>query len=312
MRPFAPFPFLILQGPPASGKTLMARFLRTLLDPSASPLTLIPASAHDLVIAARQNWVLAFDHISALSPTFTEALCRISGGLGAALRESPGREPEPLLEYFRRPVILTATERWTCPPDLAERALIVRLEPLPPEKRLPESHLLNTFQQAYPAILGALCSAVSTGLQRLPLIEPAAGRLPDALTLALAAGPALDATEAEIYRAFAPEPAPHPVVDAVRRLLRDTPRWSGTASDLLDLLGPLPSSQNPRALSQQLHKCAFHLNRSGIALKFHRLHGGVRMIRLTQNPGDANSPKDVSPEPVSERQPIENKEPIAA
>jgi len=49
-RPFGPFPFLILQGPPGSGKTFAARILRCLIDPStpattgSSPSTTSPPS----------------------------------------------------------------------------------------------------------------------------------------------------------------------------------------------------------------------------------------------------------------------------
>src|SRR5262249_51010599 len=64
MRPSGPFPFLTLQGPPSSGKSFAARLLRALIDPNAAPLLPFPHSIHDLLTAARQNWVLAFDHVS--------------------------------------------------------------------------------------------------------------------------------------------------------------------------------------------------------------------------------------------------------
>src|SRR5207302_2005581 len=94
-RPYGPFPVLILQGPTGCGKTFAARILRSLVDPSAAPLTPIPSSVRDLLTIARYNWVLAFDHISALSPQLTDALCRISSGLGITVREAASAGLEP-------------------------------------------------------------------------------------------------------------------------------------------------------------------------------------------------------------------------
>jgi hypothetical protein len=300
LRPSGPFPILILQGPPSSGKTFAARVLRSLIDPSASPLTPVPGTVRDLLAAARQNWILAFDHISTLPPQLPDALCRLSSGLGASLRETHHSETEPLQQYHRRPVLLTATETWSIPPELAERAFTLHLPPLPPEKRRAETELLSNLRQAFPAILGSLCFAVSTALRRLPKIEAPSGRLPDALAFAIAASPSLDADEDEIRDAFGIMPTPHPVVPAVLQLLRYHTQWSGTASELLELLGPLPACQTPKGLSQQLRRSFFALADSGVQLRFHRRHLGVRTVELRVSPGVVSIRKrrpNASPKP---------------
>jgi hypothetical protein len=315
LRPSGPFPFLILTGPPGSGKTFAARILRTLIDPSTTPLTPVPLNFRDLLAVARQNWVLAFDHISALPPNLADALCRLSAGLGAALRETPRFESEPLLQYHRHPVLFTATSRWSPPPELAERALTVCLPQLPPEKRRPEIELLATLRQSLPAILGALCSAVSSALQRLPGLPRTSGRLPDAFAWVLAASPALAFpgeprfTEDEIRRAFV-QPAAPTLEKAVRSALQRQRRWSGTASQLLEALQPFDSA-SPRAISQQLRGAAQALAAQGIAVRFRRSHEGVRIIHLSRAPGDANSPQTPSG-PVVTPKPDENNGLLAA
>ena len=306
LRPDGPFPVLILQGPPGSGKSFAARVLRTLIDPCASPLTPIPSSFRDLRTLARHNWILAFDHLSALSPQLSDALCRLSSGLGATLRETSGPGAEPLQQYYKRPILLTVTGRWSCPPDLAHRALTVTLPPLAPRT---EDSLIAVFQQAWPGILAALCSAIGAALGRVSQFDPPSRRCPDALAWAMAAAPALGCTEDEMRLAFDLPAPPHPIAEAVLTLLDQRRHFTGTAAQLLDLLQPVVGCQTPKVVSQHLRSCILTLADVGIELKFRRLHGGSKSIELSDDPCDAScekSPKDASQNLAPSTQPTDS------
>jgi len=310
-RPYGPYPFLILQGPPASGKTFATRIFRHLIDPSTAPLSPIPSTVRDLLLLARHNWILAFDHVSALSPPLTDALCRLSSGLGAASNETSRPTTQPLLQYYKRPVLLNVTGRWSCPPDLAERAFIVTLPPLSPACRIAETALILAFNQARPAILAALCSAVSTALGRLPQMNLPPGKCADAVAWAVAARPALGCAEEEMQQALTPLPPPHPMVEAVRTLFEQGRQWTGSATELLDLLQPALSCHTPKGVSHQLRSCMLTLADAGIELKFRRLHGGARVIDLREDPGDAwdpKSPPHAPPDFALSPQPTESEE----
>lgn len=278
LRPYGPFPVLILNGPPGSGKTFAARVLRSLIDPSTAPLAPIPSSVRELLSLARHNWILAFDHISVLSPKLTDALCRLASGLGAAVRETGTSTGEPLMQYYKRPALLTATHTFICPADLAERALTVTFAPLSPDRRRTEANLLTVFDDAWPGILAALCSAVSTALNRLPLVL-ASGRCADTLAWAMAASPALGCTETEMLQAFNSAP-PHPIVEAVHTFLEQRRHWTGSATQLLKLLHPAPTCRTAKGLSQQLRSRTLILAGRGIDVKFRRLPNGHRIIDL--------------------------------
>jgi len=311
LRPYGPFPFLVFQGPPGSGKTFAARILRSLLDPSFAPLSPIPATVRDLYNLARHNWILAFDHVSTLSPPLTDALCRLSSGLGAAVHETSRPTHQPLVQYYKRPAILTVTERWSCSPGLAERAFTVTFPPLAPACRSTEMALLSAFDQAWPGILGALCDAVSTALARLPQMNLPSGKFADAVAWAVAASPALGCTEEEMQQALTPPPPPHPMVEAVRTLIEQRRYWTGTATQLLDLLQPALSCHTPSGVSKQLKTCMLTLADYGIELKFRRLHGGARVVELQDDPGDAwseKNPPHASPDFDSPPQPTESEE----
>jgi hypothetical protein len=308
-RPNGPFPFLILQGPPCSGKSFAARILRSLFDPCTAPLSPTPASVRDLVTLARHNWILALDHISTLSPPLTDALCRLSSGLGAAVRETSPAAPEPLMQYYKRPVLLTVTSRWSAPAHVAERALTVTFPPLAPRDRRAEVDILNTFHQAWPSILAALCSAVATALARLPHTNLPTGRCADALAWAMAAAPSLGCTEEEMRQAFDPPEPPHPMVQAIHTLIGERRQWTGNATQLLNLLQPALTCHTPKGLSHQLRTCSLTLADNGIEVNFRRRHEGARIIEVRANPGDASQnipPPHASPNPVQSPQPTDS------
>jgi hypothetical protein len=154
----------------------------------------------------------------------------------------------------------------------------------------------------------------------MPHIELPAGRCANALAWAVAASPALGCTEEELRNAFAvpPPPSPsgglHPMVEAVRNLLERRRQWTGSATQLLELLQPVLTCQTPKGVSQQLKSCMLSLADSGIELKFRRLHEGARIIDLRQEPGDASCGKNpylASPDSGPSPQPAETEELMA-
>src|ERR1051326_1243424 len=111
LQPDGPYPILILQGPSGSGKTTIARSLRMLLDPGFGPLHPLPSRGTGVIELATRSRVLAFDHVTHMSNSVADALCRISSGTCVAVRV-PGDRRDALHLDIARPVILTAAEDW--------------------------------------------------------------------------------------------------------------------------------------------------------------------------------------------------------
>jgi putative DNA primase/helicase len=295
-RPDGPYPILILQGPSNSGKSTAARLLRTLVDPAAAPLAVPPASVRELVRVARNHWVVAFDHVRSLGPNVTVAICRLTSGMGIVAREQlASRGVQPFEQSIARPILLTAAPGWTCPPDLASRALVVNLQPVPPERHRNQVDILDHFTRNLPAIFGALCTALSASLGRAAqLIQAAPGsHCSDALAWITAAAPALPASPAELRDACTPPPPSYPLLDSIVTLLDTQPTWTGSATDLLQQLH-LPLT--PQRLSRQLAGHRAILLAHNIHLNFRRIHGGDRRIHLSRPQGDdKTSALDTSP-----------------
>src|SRR5262245_38852418 len=166
LRNRGPYPVLVLSGEQGSAKSTFSSILRSLLDPNTAPLRALPREDRDLFIAASNGHILVFDNVSGLPPWISDSLCRLASGGGFAVRQLYTDQDEVLFDAAR-PMILNGIEDIVTRPDLADRAILLRLEPIPEECRRPQTELWATFELERPRILGVLLDAVAEGLKRL-------------------------------------------------------------------------------------------------------------------------------------------------
>src|SRR5262249_54004620 len=100
-RPRGPYPILVLNGEQGSAKTTTAKVLRSLVDPNTSPARREPKESRDLMIAAHNSWVIAFDNLSHVPQWLSDDLCRLSTGGGFSTRELHTDADEILFESQR-------------------------------------------------------------------------------------------------------------------------------------------------------------------------------------------------------------------
>jgi hypothetical protein len=153
LRPRGPYPVLCLHGQQGSSKSTVARMLRALVDPNVAPLRSEPKEPRDLMIAANNSWILAYDNLSSIPGWLCDGLCCMSTGSGFSTRELYANDEETLFAAMR-PVILTGIEELTTRGDLLDRAVLLNLPPIPDEKRVQERLLWRDFEAARPRTLG--------------------------------------------------------------------------------------------------------------------------------------------------------------
>jgi len=280
LSPNGPYPMLVLRGPSGCGKSVAGRVLRGLIDPSSAPFAGMPRSATQFLHLARQNWVLAFDHVSRITPNLADALCRITSGAGLSARE-PGRHD--LVQYWmKRPVLLTVTEDCELPADLAARALVVTLPELTPANRLPEYDLLEQLNHLLSEIFGALCAAISRALTNYRPV-PSVTRHTGALAWITAAFPEL---AADLAAAIAEPPPPPAFLSQLQTLVTANPHWEGTAADLLP---QVRAAKTPKGLAQAFNRHALAIADAGIRTSKRRAHEGQRLLVIDASPELATS-----------------------
>ncbi len=284
MRGKGPYPVLVLSGEHGTAKSSFSRFLRGLIDPNESPLRTL-REERDMFISANNSHVLAFDNISGMSAATSDTLCRMSTGGSLVTRQLFTDQDEVLMNVIR-PIILNGIDDVVTRPDLGDRSLVLILEPIPETCRRPESEINKEYEEARPAILGALLDALSDGLKQLPETKlDSHPRMADFALWATACEVALWGETGAFMAAYEANRADaideileaHPVASSMRQLMEYRPSWTGTAAMLLNALsenamsaGRLPKTwpDSPRGLSGDLRRIAPFLRKVGIEIIF--------------------------------------------
>ena len=292
LRPKGPYPVLVFQGEQGTAKSTAARMLRALIDPSTSSLRTIPHGERDLLIAARNSWVVSYDNLSGLKGWLSDALCRLSTGGGLSTRKLYTDDDEILIDV-QRPVVLNGIDTGGAKQDLVDRSLFIELQPIPESQRRTEAALWADFEAVTPRLLGTLLDKASTAIQNLPGVHlDSLPRMADFACLAVAAFPGKQDLFLSAYqqnRKSSVEAALEDsvVAQAVRRLMQDHSEWVGTATKLLSDLAELVPQENrkpsvwpqrPNTLSKQLRRDAPALRSIDIDVEFK--HSTTRLIHI--------------------------------
>ena len=141
-----------------------------------------------------------------------------------------------------RPVVLNGIEEIATRSDLMDRAVILTLPAIPPEKRRLESELWRAFDTAHPYILGGLLDAVSLGLRNLAQVRlDKSPRMADFARWAVACEPAFGVPEGTFLAAYNDnrDNANQSAIEAsvigpyVLMLNQQDSNWRGTMTELL-------------------------------------------------------------------------------
>jgi hypothetical protein len=170
LRPGGPYPLLAISGEQGSAKTVLSKMLKALVDPNAAPVRALPREERELMIAANNGYLLAFENLSGLPAWLSDALCRLASGGSFAVRQLYTDDEEVLFQASR-PLLVNGIEDVISRADLADRGIFLTLAPIGEQQRRSEAELWREFDLARPRILGALLDAAVRGLQTLPDIR---------------------------------------------------------------------------------------------------------------------------------------------
>jgi hypothetical protein len=297
-----------------------------LIDPARAPSRTPPDSERDLVIAADNAWVISIGNLSGLANWLSDALCRLSTDGGFGTRELYKNREEIIFES-KRPIILNGIDDIAERQDLNDRALVIRLLPIPPSKRKTEDRLMADFETKRPRIFGALLTALSAALRNRNGVDLSEKpRMADFLEFVTAAETGLGLQEGSMvaaYKSYRMEAVLDSIESddlaaAVSRFMEPIDRWEGTATDLLGLLGEGVTQdvrrgkrwpKAPNVLSKRLNRLATFLREAGIDIV--HTQGRERKLTIEKKAGNLSSASSGSlvqtlPEAVTSRDLVED------
>ena len=297
LRQRGPYGIFSFSGEQGSAKSTAMRVLRALIDPNKAPIRSAPRSEEDLIVAATHGWCLTYDNLSTLPVWLSDGLCRISTGGGLGKRTLYTTEDETLFAG-QRPTMVNSIEDIIDRDDLRDRSICLTLPTIPDNQRRDEATFWEAFDEAQPAILGALLTLASKAMAELPTVRlEVSPRMADLARVGVAVERAAEWKPGRfltIYNHNRDEADARAIEDnriasLVWKLAQEEGVWHGTATALLARLNRevdervLRSKdwpQSGRGLSGRLRRAAPALRRVGIRIDYHRSES-ARTISIT-------------------------------
>ena len=289
LLPEPPHPIMLLGGLQGTGKTSLARLVVGLIDASPAPLRSQPREPEQWALSAAGSWCIVIDNISAIPLWWSDALCKAVTGDGWTKRMLY-TDGELSVVSFKRVMILTSIDAGSLKSDMADRLLMIDLEPISDTGRLTEAELGARYRAGQPRILGALLDLTARVLAELPEVHlDKKPRMAD-FAKVLAAVDAVRGSDTfgtftgQRERLAGEVVSGDPVGEAVMALAHGGP-WSGTATELLRRLAPdhVPHGwpRSPKTLAGQLRRMTPALGRLGVEVEMSRAPGGTRPRIIT-------------------------------
>ncbi|MFJ9819342.1 ATP-binding protein [Streptomyces sp. NPDC101151] len=248
--PGIPHPVLTFKGEQGTGKSYAAQMMVNLVDPSPAAKRSQPRDIKAWSVQAFNSWALCLDNVSDVPSWLSDTLCKGVTGDGIVDRALYSDDDVVVLT-FRRVLAMTTIDAGALAGDLAERMMLLDLQPIPDDQRREEEEMDAAYAAARPAVIGSLLDLLASVLRELPNVT--LGRKPRMADFArvLAAVDRVkgwstfaDFTEAaDSVNADALEG--DPFGSALVAWLDTHGPWCGTAAQLMDVIPP-PDGYHPK------------------------------------------------------------------
>lgn len=294
LNPRGPYLILLVEGEQGSGKSLFTQMLKRIVDPNLVSRLRLPDDQRNLLIFAKEYRLINFDNASGMKAEISDALCMLATGGAVATRKLYKDDDLHVMSSVRC-FMINGISSFATRPDLMERGIPVRLQPMPEGSRRQEAEILAEFERLLPSILAELYDAVSTAIRRLSeIIAPTTIRMADAAAWILAGSPAFGVEDDAIIRAietaqddfFVERVNDDPLVMKLRAITQFKP-FEGYVGDLFAELEVTPNSGLPRSPSQltkTLTRLRPAMARAGVKVEFGPKDKRGRLIRLSSDP----------------------------
>jgi len=301
--PNIPHPIPVLHGGHGCAKTTSCKLMRRIIDPSLTETMTLAHDRKEFVQQLAHNWMPFFDNITSLSDWVSDALCRAATGDGFSKRALYTDEDDVIFSFMRC-TGLNGINIAAQKPDLLDRSMLIRLDPIASKSRKSEKSLFDEFERVRPRLVGAAFDALSRAMKLRPSIRVEhLPRMADFALWGCAVAEALGHPQGNFLAAFDANfrarneeaLASDPVGTAVRAFMKSRPQWQGKGARLLAELMTIAASEGldtkekrwpkkAHTLTRRLNETAQNLRAVGIQVT---TGGTDRMVTILKVPGNS-------------------------
>jgi len=274
-----PHVIIVLYGIQGSGKTMLFKLVRRLIDPSAVEVLTLPRDERERVQQLDHHWCAFYDNVTRLPAWTSDTLCRAATGGGFTKRELYTNDQD-IIYNFKRCVGLNGINIAAQRGDLLDRSLLVGLRDIPKKKRRTEKQILAEFEECKAEIFGGFLDTLVKAIQLYPSVNPKGlFRMADftrwGCAIAMALGKAqedfINAYETKVKMQIEEAALASPVATVLINLMESLEKWDGTPSQLymalLNNAKQLGISARQKAWPKAPHVLVRQLNELAPSLK---------------------------------------------
>lgn len=295
--PDFPHALLIFHGPQGAGKTTPMKVMKELIDPSALSGVSEPKNKDELVQMLSHHCFLFLDNLSKVPEWLSDALARAVTGDSLAKRELY-TDDDDVIYRFQKVIALNGINQIVRKSDLLDRAVLIRLERISTQDRKESQIFWQEFEQDRALILGAIFDVLVKALRLYPTIKLThLPRMADFARWGYAIAEAAGFSGSDFTKAYKANVSTQndeaieasPLAQAIVAFMENREYWSGTPSELYEVLEPTATDlhilqskgwpKDPARLSTALTLLIPNLLERGI--KAEKTRGKVRTITLT-------------------------------
>ncbi|MBQ2663715.1 MAG: hypothetical protein IJG16_06150 [Clostridia bacterium] len=163
-------PLMNVNGVWGSGKSTVAKLVKSLVDPAKHLLTDMPTAKKDFVVTLISSYYMAFDNLSKLTPKQSDMICKCITGGSASFRELYTDMGLVNVSYDAL-VSMNGISDVITRGDLADRTLYFESLIIDEDKRIPDSEFWKEFEKDKPYILGGIFDILSKAISLYPTIQ---------------------------------------------------------------------------------------------------------------------------------------------
>ena len=269
-------PILSFCGNQGSAKSMSAKFIKRLVDPSNAEVGPFPSTTANLAQILGHSYLTVFDNLTALTEEQSNLLCQVVTG-GSFYKRKMHTDEGEVIFNLKGNVILTSISQIIEKADLLDRALLFELPAIQEGQRQDETNLNAKFNEIRPGILGSIFSTLSKAMSLFPTITTSKSpRLADFYRWGLAIATALGHSPEEFAEAYkknqdvgnAKAIDAEPVAEAVLDFVSRNAEWTGKVSTLHNILQRTPNAKllpkTPNHLSRKLKELQLTLKNVGV------------------------------------------------